>query len=40
MSDSYGALASDFYVNQRLNLKMDLPTERETVLNMFDRARK
>lgn len=40
MSDSYGALASDFYVNQRLNLKMDLPTERETVLNMFDRVRK
>jgi hypothetical protein len=40
MSDSFGALASDFYVNQRLNLKMDLPTERETVLNMFDRVRK
>ncbi len=40
MSESYGALCSDFYVNQRLNLKMDLPTNRETVLGMFDRVRR
>lgn len=40
MADSYEGIASDFYINQRLNLKMDLPTERETVLNMFDRVRK
>lgn len=39
MSDSYGALCSDFYVNQRLNLKMDLPSNRETILAMFDRVR-
>ncbi len=37
---SYSALATDFFVNQRLNLKMDLPTERETILNMFDRVRR
>jgi hypothetical protein len=40
MSDSYGALCSDFYVNQRLNLKMDLPGNREAVLGMFDRVRR
>jgi hypothetical protein len=40
MSDSHGALCSDFYVNQRLNLKMDLPADRETVLGMFDRVRR
>lgn len=37
---SYSALANDFYVNQRLNLKMDLPSNRETILNMFDRVRR
>lgn len=37
---NYAALCSDVYVNQRLNLKMDLPTGRETVLNMFDRVRR
>ncbi len=37
---SYSALATDFFVNQRLCLKMDLPTERETILNMFDRVRR
>ncbi|MFN0010613.1 MAG: hypothetical protein ACKVS8_03105 [Phycisphaerales bacterium] len=31
---------SDFYVNQRLSLKMDLPTAREAVLAIFDRVRK
>lgn len=40
MSESYGALCSDFYINQRLNLKLDLPTERETLLAMFDRVRR
>jgi hypothetical protein len=34
------ALCSDFYVNQKVALKMDLPTARETVLNLFDRVRK
>ena len=37
---SYRALCSDFYINQRLNLKMDLPMRRDTVLAMFDRVRR
>lgn len=40
MATSYGALCSDFYVNQKLALKMDLPKARETVLDLFDRIRK
>jgi len=40
MSENYGAICSDFYVNQRLNLKMDLPNNRETILAMFDRVRR
>ena len=35
-----GALCSDFYVNQKLSLKMDLPSSREAVLDLFDRVRK
>lgn len=35
-----GALCSDFYVNQKLSLKMDLPTARESVLDLFDRVRR
>lgn len=37
---SYRALCSDFYINQRLRLKMDLPMRRDTVLSLFDRVRK
>ncbi|MFA9477282.1 hypothetical protein ACERK3_03125 [Phycisphaerales bacterium AB-hyl4] len=40
MATSFGALCTDFYVNQKLALKMDLPAERETVLHFFDRVRK
>lgn len=40
MDTSYGALCSDFYVNQKIALKLDLPTGRETVLDMFDRVRR
>ncbi len=40
MTTSYGALCSDFYINQRLALKLDLPSKRETVLDLFDRLRK
>ncbi len=40
MTTSYGALCSDFYINQKFALKMDLPTARETVLDLFDRIRK
>ena len=40
MATSFGALCTDFYVNQKLSLKMDLPSERESVLHYFDRVRK
>jgi hypothetical protein len=40
MSESFRALCSDFYVNQRLNLKLDLPRSRETSLDLFERVRK
>lgn len=40
MPTSYGALCTDFYVNSKLSVKMDLPTERETILHLFDRLRK
>lgn len=40
MSDSYRALCSDFYVNQKLALKLDLPRERQTVLDLCDRVRR
>jgi hypothetical protein len=40
MSTSYGAICNDFYVNQKLSLKMDLPSGRETVLDLFDRVRR
>lgn len=40
MATSYGALCNDFHVNHKLALKMDLPTERDTVLHLFDRVRK
>ncbi len=40
MTESYRALCSDFYINSKLNLKMDLPKGRETVLDFFERIRK
>lgn len=40
MATNFGALCSDFYINQKVSLKLDLPTGRETVLDMFDRVRK
>jgi len=40
MATSFGALCSDFYVNHAVNLKMDLPGERETILHLFDQVRK
>lgn len=39
MATSFGALCTDFYINQKLALKMDLPAERETILHMLDRVR-
>lgn len=40
MSESYRALCTDFYVNLKLGLKLDLPRKREEVLEMFERARR
>lgn len=40
MATSFGALCTDFYINQKLALKMDLPSERDTLLHYFDQIRK
>ena len=40
MTTSFGALCTDFYINQKLALKMDLPEDRETILHLLDRVRK
>ena len=40
MTTSYAALCTDFYVNLKLGMKMDLPHERQTVLDLFDRVKK
>ena len=39
MVSTFSALCSDFYVNQKVALKLDLPTNRETILTMLDRIR-
>ncbi len=40
MPTSYAALCDDFYINQRVGLKMDLPLRRDSALSMFDRLRR
>lgn len=40
MSHGYGALCSDFYINQKLALRMDLTPDREALLGLFERIRK
>jgi hypothetical protein len=40
MSMYFGAICDEFSVSTRLHLKLDLPTNRETVLHFFDRIRK
>lgn len=40
VSPSLGVLCTDFYVNQRMVLTLDLPRRREAVLDLFDRLRK
>ena len=40
MAESYRALCNDFYVNQKLQVKLDLPKDRGTVLELFERIRK
>ena len=39
MTDSLHNVCRDFYVNQKLTMKMDLPWGREAVLELFDRLR-
>jgi len=38
--ETFAALCTDFYVNQKLALKMDLPTNRETLLDLFQRIKR
>lgn len=40
MATSFGALCTDFYLNHKLALKMDLAGDRESVLHYFERVRK
>jgi len=40
MPTSYRALCSDFYINTKLNVRMELPTNREPVLELFERTRR
>lgn len=40
MTNSYGALCSDFYVNMKVGLKLDLPDDRQSVLDLFDRIKR
>ncbi len=40
MPTSFGALCNDFSINATINLKMDLPCERESIMSLFDRVRK
>lgn len=38
--NQYSSLCDDFYVNMNLGTEMELPTNRETVLNFFERLQK
>jgi hypothetical protein len=40
MTDSYRALCNDYYVNMKVQTKMELPRTRETVLELFERVRR
>jgi hypothetical protein len=40
MAESYRALCSDFYVNMKVQVKLELPRSRETVLELFERIRR
>lgn len=40
MSESFKALCNDFYVNQKLAVRLELPRTRETVLDLFERIRR
>jgi hypothetical protein len=38
--ESFRALCADFYVNHKLQVKLELPKARETVLDLFERVRR
>ncbi len=40
MPSDYATLCNDYYLNQRLMLKMDLHIRRDTVLSLFERVRR
>ncbi len=40
MPASYRALCSDFYINLKMNVRMELPSNREPVLELFERVRR
>lgn len=40
MPESFAAFCSDWYINLRLNVKLDLPLGRENVLGLFESLRK
>src|SRR5690606_34611550 len=40
MAHSYRALCSDFYLNMKLAMKLELPRERQPLLDLFDRMRR
>ena len=40
MATIYDNLSDDFFINMNLNTEMVLPTQRETVLNFFERVQK
>ncbi len=40
MPTSYGALCTDFYINHKLGLKLEMTEDRETILGFFERIRR
>ena len=40
MVGNIGGACTDFYVNQKLSLRMDIPSARDTILSLFDRVRR
>jgi len=40
MSTIYDNLSDDFFINMNLNTEMALPTQRDTILNFFERVQK
>ncbi|MHC4546293.1 MAG: hypothetical protein ACYSYL_17570 [Planctomycetota bacterium] len=40
MSDDYNCLCDEFYLDMHINTELDLPTERDTILNFFERIQK